>query len=93
MTTKGMDADHSHFFSDRWTWEDILGRIVTRDEIWVFLHISESKAESRTWMLPGSCVETIQDNDHLLGIAYSPFSSCHSLQSDSQCLLSLGQTN
>lgn len=25
----------------------------------------ESKAESRTWMFPGSCVETIQDIDHV----------------------------
>jgi hypothetical protein len=31
MTTKDMDADHSNFFSDTWTWEDILGRVVTRD--------------------------------------------------------------
>ena len=90
MTTKGMDADHSHFFSDRWTWEDILGRVVTRDEMWVFPCISESKAESQTWMLPGSCLETIQDNDHLLGTAYNPFGNCHSSQSDSQYWSSLG---
>ena len=55
----------------------------------MFYHIYESKAESGTWRLPVSCVETIQGNghlrkdggNHLLGIAHGPFgcSTSHSL--------------